>query len=88
MSEDGYQFDYSPVRQRECLEIPPDLNEFYRNNAYVCPCCRGIFDPTWAGMPGAFRAHIRDFRQGLGCFVKPSTRPMAGGRVAAAAKDF
>lgn len=62
--------------------IAPDLRQHYHEFdrlagkwGFICPVCKNIFGFHWAGMPGAFRAHIRDWRQGGGCLFKP--KPIA-----------
>lgn len=56
--------------------IPEDLQQFYRANAggFVCPCCKYIYKSEYAGVPWSFRAHIKDYLQGGGCFFAPKTQ--------------
>lgn len=61
-----------------CSKVPADLVMYYREFkpmhwGYVCPCCKNVWPPGLGGMPGAFRAHIRDYVQGSGCFFNPKT---------------
>ena len=63
-------------------EIPYDLAPHYRQFkpgcwAYVCPCCKTVYPPGLAGMPGSFRTHIVDVAAGGGCFFNPKARPLA-----------
>ncbi len=44
--------------------VPSDLAQYHRQFkpgywGYVCPCCKLVFAPGWAGMPDALRSHIR-----------------------------
>lgn len=57
-------------------EVPKDLERFYREFktshwGYVCPACGHVWAPGFAGMPNSFRAHIRDWFDGKGCFFAP-----------------
>lgn len=58
-------------------QVPDDLLAFYKNFrpnewGYVCPCCKLVFLPGLAGMPGTFRSHIRSWLEGKGCFFNPT----------------
>lgn len=66
---------------------PLDLASYFREfkpgyMGYVCPRCRNVFAPGFAGMPGAFRTHVREFQDTGGCFFDPATR--RSGKVAQA----
>ena len=59
-------------------DIPSDLNRYYRQwkpyqFAFICPRCKMVFQPELAGMPGSFRAHVREIEETGGCpfFPKP-----------------
>jgi len=60
-------------------EVPADLFHYYQQVkpgfwAYVCPCCKYIYAPKWAGMPNSFRAHVSEYLAGKGCFFNPSNK--------------
>lgn len=63
-------------------DVPSDLKSYYRQFkpglfGYVCPCCKNVFAPGWGGMPGSFRAHIREYLEGAGCFFNPRAKAVA-----------
>ena len=55
--------------------VPEDLVQFYREfqpgyYGYVCPACKCVFAPGWGEtIPAQFRAHIRPWQDGKGCFL-------------------
>lgn len=62
--------------------VPADLVQFYREFklghwGFVCPCCKNVWAPGFGGMPDSFRAHVREYLGGGGCFSNP--KPTAGG---------
>lgn len=59
------------------FEVPSDLVVHYRQFrpgywGYVCPCCHYVMAPGWGpNIPEQFRAHLRSYLEGKGCFFQP-----------------
>jgi len=73
------------------MPVPSDLVRHMRQVSahrwvYVCPHCKHIFEPGWAGMPETFRKHLQykvkdeDPKEvaGRGCFGAPPRPPSNG----------
>lgn len=67
------------------IEVPEDLVQHYRQVrdglwGYVCPCCRYAMAPGWGmSIPRDFRAHIRPYLEGRGCFFEPKAQAATTG---------
>ena len=74
-------YDWAPADDFD-NPVPADLVQYHREFkhgywGYVCPCCRNVFAPGWAGMPESFRTHVREYLTGSGCFFNAKNKPLA-----------
>jgi hypothetical protein len=86
--QDPEHYGWNPADSPDCeFEVPADLAMHYRMFrdgyfGYVCPCCRCVWPPGWGpSIPRDFRAHIRPYLEGKGCFFEPKAQAApAGGK--------
>lgn len=69
----GWSPAHSEPADPYSMAVPVDLVQYYRQFklhswGYVCPCCKNVWAPGFGGMPESFRAHLRDWLEGKGCF--------------------
>lgn len=76
--QDPEAYGWNPADSPDCeFQVPEDLRQHYRAFrdgyfGYICPCCRNVWAPGWgANIPAQFRAHIRPYFEGKGCFFQP-----------------
>lgn len=59
------------------FQPPEDLAPYFREfkpgyMGYICPNCRTVYAPGFAGMPEGFRTHIKDLDR-TGCTFNPKS---------------
>ena len=75
---------YDPYRdsEGEGYQPPEHLRVYWKHfdkydtsrTGFVCPCCKNVWSPAFAGMPGSFEAHVEPHQRGQGCFFKPKQK--------------